>query len=170
MQVLGTFLHSSQTWLWAWANTRSDAPAPQLRLAKQLQAYGEQHGIDLLTVGQFDATPTDLHLVGSVAVGIGNASAYYLANYGAGTMVLALTSEQLNQMPKNDFARIPSVFPQVISTFEMRHRPAFIHYLTQKGYAVTEAANSVSATVETGTLTATFDDLGRLTNLKGSNG
>ncbi len=167
VQVLGTFSHASETWLWAWANAQADLPAPLLRQARQLQAYGEQHGIDLLIVGQFDATPGDLHLLGSVAVGLCAASAYYVADYGTGTMVLTIKSTQVEQLPRNDFARIARVFPQVISTFEMRHRPAFIHYLAHKGYAVTETADAVSATVGGRTLTATFDHLGRLLNLKG---
>jgi hypothetical protein len=73
-------------------------------------------------------------------------------------------------VPKNDFARIPHAFPQVIAQFELNHRPAFIQYLTQKGYAVTETADTVSAAVDFGTLTATFDHLGRLASLKGSSG
>ncbi|MDJ0365585.1 hypothetical protein QMK33_10500 [Hymenobacter sp. H14-R3] len=72
-------------------------------------------------------------------------------------------------MSKNDFARTTSTFSQVISVYEMRHRPAFLHYLTQKGYSATETADTVSAAVDSGTLTATFNDLGRMTSLKGNN-
>ena len=170
LQVLGTFSHSSETWLWAWANTQSDQPAHLLRQARQLQAYGEQHDIELLTASGFDATQQDLHVIGSIASGMFGASGYYLANYGPGTMVLTIKSEQIDQVPKNDFARISSVFPQVIGVFELNHRPAFIHYLTQKGYSTTEAADAVSAAVDFGTLTATFDHLGRLVSLKGNSG
>jgi hypothetical protein len=170
LQVLGTFSHSSETWRWAWANTQADLPARLLAQAEQLRAYGEQHGIELLTVGEFDATDRDLHLIGIVAAGMFGASGYYLANYGPGTMVVTIKSELIDQVPKNDFARIPHAFPQVITMFEMNHRPAFIQYLTQKGYSVTETADTVSATVDFGTLTAIFDHLGRLASLKGSSG
>jgi hypothetical protein len=170
MQVLGTFSHSSQTWLWAWANAQSNLPARLLTQAGQLRAYGEQHGIELLTVSEFDATDRDLHLIGIVASGMFGASAYYLANYGQGTMVVTVKSELIDRVAKNDFIRISSVFPQVISTFEMSHRPAFIHYLTQKGHALTETATTVSAAAGSDTLTATFDHLGRLANLQGHSG
>lgn len=170
LQVLGTFSHSSETWRWAWANAQSNLPDHLLSQARQLQAYGEVHGIELLTAGEFDATETDLHVIGSIASGMFGASAYYLADYGQGTMVLTVESAQIDQVPKNDFARIPSVFAQAISVFELRHRPAFIQYVTRKGYPVTETADSVSAAVASGTLTATFDDLGRLTKLQGSGG
>jgi hypothetical protein len=168
VQVLGTFSHSSETWLWAWANAQQNLPELLLSQARQLQAYGEQHDIELLTVSTFDATKLDLHSIGAIASGMFGASAYYLADYGAGIMVLTVKSDVIDQVPSNDFARISQVFPQVISVFEFRHRPAFIHYLTQKGYEVTETADSVSAALRPGALTATFDNLGRLTNLKGS--
>ena len=170
IQVLGTFSHSSKTWLWAWANAQSNLPASLLSQAEQLRTYGEQHGIELLTASEFDATETDLHLIGIIASGMFGASAYYLANYGQGTMVVTIKSDLIDQVPKNDFARIPHAFPQVISAFEMHHRSAFIHYLTQKGYSVTETADMVSAVVDYGTLTATFDHLGRLANLQGRSG
>jgi hypothetical protein len=168
IQVLGSFSHSSETWLWAWANEQSALPEALLTQARQLRAYGEQYDIDLLTVSTFDATPNDLHAIGSIASGMFGASGYYLANYGQGTLVVTFQSEQVDQVTKNDYARIPTVFPQVMSAFEMRHRPAFIHYLTAKGYTVTETADTVTANVDSGTLIATFDDLERLTNLRGT--
>ena len=170
LQALGTFSHVSETWRWAWVGADPSWPARLLSQAEQLRAYGEQHGIELLSVGEFDATAQDLHAIGAIASGLFGASGYYLANYGQGTLVLTLKSELIDQVPKNDFARIPTVFSQVISAFELRHRPAFLHYLTQKGYPVTETADAVRAAVGTGTLTATFDSLGRLGSLQGQNG
>jgi hypothetical protein len=167
LQILGTFSHSSRTWLWAWANAQSNLPARLLSQAEQLRTYGAQHGIELLTASEFDATEKDLHLIGIIASGMFGASGYYLANFGQGTMVITVESKLIDQVPKNDFARIPHAFPQVISAFEMDHRPAFVHYLTQKGYSVAETADTVSAAVDSGILTATFDHLGRLTNLQG---
>jgi hypothetical protein len=167
LQALGTFSHASETWRWAWVAADADWPARLLSQAAQLRAYGEQHGIDLLAVGEFDATPQDLHAIGAIASGMFGASGYYLANYGQGTLVLTLKSAQIDQLPKNDFARIPTVFSQVISAFELRHRPAFLHYLAQKGYPATETADAVSTPVGAGTLTATFDDLDRLSSLRG---
>jgi hypothetical protein len=170
LQALGTFSHVSETWRWAWVGAESDWPARLLGQAEQLRAYGEQHGIELLTAGEFDATTQDLHAIGAIASGMFGASGYYLANYGQGTLVLTLKSEQVDQMPKTDFARIPTVFSQVIGAFELRHRPALLHYLTQKGYPVTETADTVTAAVGAATLTATFDSLGRLSSLKGNSG
>jgi hypothetical protein len=170
LQALGTFSHVSETWRWAWVGADPSWPARLLSQAEQLRAYGEQHGIELLTVGEFDATVQDLHAIGAIGSGMFGASGYYLANYGQGTLVLTIKSALIDQVPKNDFARIPTVFSQVISLFELRHRPAFRHYLTQKGYPVAETAEVVSAAVGSGTLTATFDSLGRLASLKGSSG
>ena len=39
------------------------------------------------------------------------ANGWYLANYGQGTLVATVKSELIDQAPKNDFARMASVFP-----------------------------------------------------------
>ena len=124
----------------------------------------------MLTAGEFDATTRDLYAIGDIASGMFGASGYYLANYGQGTLVLTVKSTQIDRLPKNDFARIPTVFPQVIGAFELHHRPAFLHYLTQKGYPTTETTDAVSVAVDFGTLTATFNQLGRLASLHGTSG
>lgn len=170
VQLLGTFSHQSDSWLWAWANEQSGIPARLLEQARQLRSYGEQHGIERLTTPSFAATDMDLHAIGSIAAGMFDASGYYLADYGQGILVLTVKSEQVDRVRKNDFARVLTTFPQAISLFAMHHRPALIHYLRHKGYAVTETTDAVTATDGTATLTATFDDLGRLANLKGNSG
>ena len=170
LQVLGSFSHTSETWLWAWANTQSNLPDRLLRQAGQLRAYGEQHGLELLTAPDFAATAHDLHRLGCIAVGMFGASAYYLANYGAGTLLVTIQSELIDRVAKNDLVRIAHTFPQVISTFELRHRPAFRHYVTQKGFPVTETADAIHVAAGADTLTATFDHLGRLAGLKGHAG
>lgn len=170
VQLLGTFSHQSESWLWAWANEQSGIPARLLEQAEQLRSYGQQHGIERLTTPSFPATDMDLHAIGSIAAGMFDASGYYLADYGQGILVVTIKGEQVDRLRKNDFARVLSTFPQVISLFEMHHRPALLHYLRQKGYTLTETTDAVTATDGVATLTATFDHLGRLANLKGNSG
>lgn len=170
VQVLGTFSHSSETWLWAWANEGSNIPQNLLEQALRLKTYGEQHGIDLLRNPEFDATTQDLHAVGCVASGMFGASGYYLANYGQGTMVATVKSDEVDNLRKDDIPRLLTTFPQVISQFNVNHKAAFIHYVTAKGYAVTGNGNTVTATHQTGNATATFDNLGRLADLTGTAG
>jgi hypothetical protein len=170
VQILGTFSHGSQSWLWAWANTQSGIPDALLRQARQLKTYGEQQEIDLLKHDAVDAEEGDLHLIGSIASGMFDASGYYLADYGQGVMLVTVQSEQVNRLRKRDVPRLLHAFPQAIAFFELRHRPAFLHYARLKGYTVSETADTVTATADAGTITATFDELGRLTNLTGTAG
>lgn len=167
IQVLGTFSHSSETWLWAWANEQSGLPDSILQHALQLKAYGEAHGIDLLRNSDFDAVASDLHLIGMTASGMLNASGYYIADYGQGAMVVTLHSDAVGRFPADEHLRILTVFPQLISQFEVDHRAALTHYVLAKGYEVTEDASGLSATKGERIITAAFDAEGRLTSLKG---
>ena len=67
MQVLGSFSHSSETWLWLWENKAGGYAESVMQQALSLKKYGEENNIDLLTVGKFDAVPNDLHLIGMIA-------------------------------------------------------------------------------------------------------
>lgn len=167
IQVLGTFSHSSETWLWAWANTKSGLSESVTKQAQQLKKYGEENEIDLLRNSKFDASKDDLHLIGLIASGMFNSSGYYIADYGQGAMVVTIKSDKVDKIRKDNHHRILTVFPQLISQFEMNHNFALTNYLTDKGYNISENGTKLSATKNGQTITAEFDELSRLTKLNG---
>lgn len=167
MQVLGTISHSSQTWLWAWANTQSGLPESIIQQSLQLKKYGEDNGIDLLSNDTFDFSQEELHLIGMIASGMFDSSGYYIADYGQGAMVVTLKDHKIDNAKTENHHRILNAFPQVISQFEMNHKNAFKNYLTAKGYKLTEAGDSVTGTKNGNSITAQFDELSRLTHLEG---
>lgn len=166
MQVLGSFNKLANTWLWAWENTKSPIPEAMMQQARQLRAYGEQHGLQLFTVGRYDATVRDTLFLGSIALGMFGSSAYYLTDYGNGMLLLTMESEEIDQLPKIDLDRIVRIFTQVTTSYEVRPRPALLHYLAQKGYAAVETANNITAEVDAGTIVAAFSNQGSLTELR----
>ncbi len=167
LQVLGTFSHSSETWLWAWANQQSDLPDAIQQNALQLKKYGEDNGIDLLRNSKFDFSTNELHLMGIIATGLCHADAYYIADYGQGAMLLTVTDSRIKEVRNDTHDRVRFVFPQLISQFEMNHQNALASYLRIKGYTIQETKTSLMATKDNDTIQAEFDELSRLTNLKG---
>lgn len=169
MQVLGSFSHSSETWLWIWDNKAGGYAETVMKQALLLKKYGEENNIDLLTVGKFDATQNDLHLIGMIAVEMFSASGYYLGNYGQGTMVVTIKSDEVDNVESEELARILTVFPELISTFEIQnHKNAFSNYLSQKGFELTSNGNEVKAEKNGQIITATFNENNLLTNLNGN--
>ncbi len=167
IQVLGTISHAAQSWLWAWANTRSGLSQQIIEQSLQLKAYGEVNNISLLSSDSFDFSKDELHIIGMIASGMSGASSYYIADYGQGAMVVTIKSELIDKQRKDSHHAILTVFPQVISQYEMNHRLALKHYLTAKGYTITESGPELSGTRNGDTIQATFDELSRLTQLKG---
>lgn len=165
MQVLGTISHSSQTWLWAWANPKAGHPESVIQQALNLKKYGEDNGIDLLRLDTFDFTKEELHLMGLVGAGIFNSTAYYIADYGKGAMVMTIKSDKLDKLRKESHDRISKVFLQLISQFDMNHKLAFTHYLKAKGYTILEEGNDVTGTRNNDSITGQFDDFSRLISL-----
>lgn len=169
MQVLGSFSHSSQTWLWLWDNKAGGYAESVMQQALSLKKYGEENNIDLLSVGKFDAVPNDLHLIGMVATTMFNLSGYYLGNYGQGTMVVTLKDESIDNTESEEFSRILTVFPELISTFEIQnHKNAFTNYLSQKGFELSSNGNEIKAEKDGNVINAVFNDANLLTSLNGN--
>lgn len=169
MQVLGSFSHSSETWLWIWENKAGGYAQSVMKQALLLQQYGEENNIDLLTVGKFDAVQNDLHVIGMMAVEMFNASGYFLGNYGQGTMVVTIKSDIVDKAESEELSRILTVFPELISTFEIQnHKNAFTNYLSQKGYKLTSNGNEIKAEKNENVINAVFNDDNLLTKLNGN--
>ncbi|QGK74727.1 DUF6882 domain-containing protein [Flavobacterium sp. SLB02] len=169
MQVLGSFSHSSQTWLWIWENKAGGYAESVMKQALLLKQYGQENNIDLLTVGKFDAVENDLHLIGMIAVEMFNGSGYYLGNYGQGTMVVTIKSDIIDQVESEELARILTVFPELISTFEIQnHKNAFTNYLSQKGYQLTVNGNEIKAEKNENVINAVFNEDNLLIKLNGN--
>lgn len=167
MQALGTISHSSQTWLWAWANTKSGLSENIIEQSLQLKKYGEENEIDLLTNEKFEFSSEELHLIGMIASGMFNSSGYYIADYGQGAMLVTIKDSRFENVNSEAHQRILTVFPQLISLFEMNHKSAFKNYLMAKGYKLTETGNTIVGTKNSESVSGQFDEYSRLTNLNG---
>lgn len=164
IQMLGSVSHQSQTWLWAWANTQAQISSNSLRHAVQLKAYGTNHHNLELTEEMIDASVNDGHKIASIASGMFRSRFYYAGNYGAGTafFTIDVTEDDLMERPES----VLTVFPQLISAFELNHRKALMYYLKDKGFKVTETDDSLTGVSAKITITAHFDEQDCMTNLE----
>jgi hypothetical protein len=166
VQTLGTYSHSSNSWLWAWANDKADWPDSVLTQAGQLKTYGETNNIDILSNRSFGTQMSDVHLIGLIASGLFDASAYYIADYGQGAMLFTITTDKL-ATANNEHARVMTIIPQMISAYDMNHKKAITYYLEAKKYAVSHEKNIMTCTKNGNTVIAEFDEGNRLVNLSG---
>lgn len=168
-QLLGTFSHSTKTWLWAWANEQSDLPEDVIEQSLELKKYGEENNIDLFKTPKFDATEDDLHLFGLIASGMFKSSGYYIADFGQGTLVLTFNNDYIDQIHKENDThyRVASVIPQLIADYEVNHYAAIKHYLLAKDYQIIfDDGLKLIATKGGKQITAEFDNSSRIIGLK----
>ncbi len=167
IQVLGTISYSSQTWLWAWANTESGLSENIIQQALALKKYGEESQIDLLKNASFNFSKEELHIIGMIASGMFGSSGYYIADYGQGAMVVTIKSEIIDAVKTENHLRVLTVFPQIISMYEMNHKQALLSYLTAKEYVISNEDNSLTARKGTQTIQASFNESSNLISLNG---
>lgn len=107
-----------------------------------------------------------MHLMEIIASGIFDSSGYYIADYGAGAMFVTIKSELAEMAQQDAHLRIFTIFPQLISLFEVNHKNALKSYLIAKDCQVSENNKSIISTKDEKTVTGIFDTADRLTKLE----
>ncbi|MBL8799294.1 MAG: hypothetical protein JNM56_35740 [Planctomycetia bacterium] len=167
-QVLGTESEETNSWLWAWANEGSNIPPSLLQAVLQLKALGEEQQIAELTTPMLPLSEIDGHTLAMIASGVCQANAYYRCPYEGGAAFVLIQDDSFPKPTEPPLARIASVFPRAICSIEIPdHRLALLGHLDHYGLAYEQEAGKVLVK-ENGELllTATFDELNRLTNLE----
>ncbi|WP_231489990.1 DUF6882 domain-containing protein [Pedobacter sp. Leaf170] len=157
-KILGSYSRTTNTWLWAWANTAVGHDEKSLLHANELKAYGEENDIEFLKLDSFEAINIDMHLIGLTASGLFKTTGYYIADYGAGAMVFTIQNDEINKFDDDELGRILTVFNQFIADFEIDQIRAFKFYLKEKGYDVVEEKNKIIGTKLEKVVSAEFDN------------
>ncbi len=167
--VLGSESESSDTWLWAWANTESGLPeiasAPSRRAKKDLSDVPEfQNGkfmLDELHTG---------HNLSMVCCGISEKNmCYYRCPYSGGAAfvtVEGLPDSVFAPVSIEEFARR---YMEIISVYYCDHRLLAAGFLYQNHNDFTADGNKLTATFGSNTLELTFeivDGLSRLADIR----
>ena len=118
VQMLGTQSAVDGTWLWSWANERSDIPEAQLQAVKAIRDFGYAHGIIELTEPMITA---EGHRLAMVAVGLTKLSGYYRCPYDGGAAFVLLVHPDAWSSPKVPVVRIASVLKHLITQVELTH-------------------------------------------------
>jgi hypothetical protein len=169
LQIIGTHSNYDNTWLWAWANTRSGLPEELLNAAHHLRKYGEQHGIDELVTPKFRLDDYDGHYLAMIASGLCRADCYYRAPYDEGAAFLIIEDAPAVKAQADLSAHsIIGRFTEFISGWELRHRPALEAYLEYKGYSADCVGDDAlrAYTADGEDLSVEFDDDGRLKKME----
>ncbi len=168
VQVIGSLSFNDSSWMWGWANTQSGIPEHLLQQSNQLNSVGEEKNIEELTNAHYPVPEGFEHRMGMIACGLFNAKSYYCANYGQGTLVVTLEADTIPPINKSDVQNVLTKFPQLIQNMDLNHRNAFINYLIDRDFRIKTGVNSVEGIYQNSSIIAEFDDIGRLTGLKGN--
>lgn len=163
IQIIGSYAFDSNSWMWGWANTQSGIPEHLLVQSNKLKEIGIEKAIDELKDEHFEIDESFAHQVGMIACGLFECNGYYCANYGQGTLVVTILSDEIK---KRGQEREITTFCQLISEMELNHKKAFKNYLIDKGYRMRFSENKIEGVKEERHVVASFDDLDRLENLK----
>lgn len=166
IQIIGSLSFSSNSWMWGWANAQSGMPDSLLIQSNQLKEIGEQKSIQELIEGHFNVNEGFEHRIGMVACGLFNSNSYYCANYGQGTLVVSIDDNRIPKIDNDKVEKVLTIFPQLINSVELDHRNAFMNYLIDRNFKISESGNTIEGSYNEKLIVAKFDDLNRLSSLK----
>lgn len=177
--LVGSHTAHNNSWMWAWANRTMKLSITNRALGDTIRAFAHKAMVPELAMPVFpieqvigtELTEHACHVFGTLLVGELDYDAYYLAPYDGGRSLLLIRDDRLRSTEKHPLARVLSAFPKLLAALPVNdHRTAFTSYAHSYGLKVgeEEAGLVKVAGHEKGELTATFDDSGRLSSLKGS--
>lgn len=165
IQLLGSEADSDATWLWAWANKASNLPDKVLVACKELRELGQREGVPELTERTFSLDQASGHAIALVASGVFGNCCYYRGPYDGGALFFLVNNppaEVLRPVPPE---RAVTVITQVISNFDINHRPMAESFLAAQGFTLDTASGALVASRNGDEVTFSFDDLGRIANI-----
>lgn len=165
-QLLGSEADGPQTWLWAWANEASQLPPGIVQLAHRIREQGR--GVPELEEPELPLEVANGHQLAMLAVGMAGAGAYYSGPHGGGAVLLVIDDPSYPAAPPMTAVRFGSVFPALLQEFAFDHRVALSGFVEDFGIPARAADDDgVEVDFPDGTLTVSFDELGRVAGIAG---
>jgi len=166
VQILGSEADAAETWLWSWANSQSNLPAPLLLAAEQLREFGVQNDVPEFVEPSFGLDVANGHQLSLVASGLCGVDAYYRGPYEGGAAFLLLSGPELRQQSNNTALRFIRIFNEFIGAIPCNHRAAFYAYARHKEYALDAQDDALIVTHPAGAqVRAVFDSHDRMTEM-----
>jgi hypothetical protein len=175
--ILGSHAHNNNSWLWAWSNKHLKLTLTNRALGDTVRATWHHLGVHALGAIGFaiepilgpELTESAVHILGVILSRELGYDAYFVVPDDGCEAVVLLRDDRLKFTEKHPLVRIAMEFPRCLRGMPvLDHKAALTAYARDYGLTVTEQPNVLKIT-DGGKdeLTATFDSLGRLTNLEG---
>lgn len=158
VQVLGTEADLDSSWLWSWANEKSDLAPSVIEYALDLRDFGVSHGISELSEGTFSAEVANGHTLSMVASGMFPDCAYYRGTYQGGALYFLVQNLPDSVLPQAPAQRVVSTITEVIAEFPVLHVPMSDCLLRSQGFSVNYDGNDMSASRGEDVITLTFNE------------
>lgn len=172
VQLLGTHAFEPDTWLWTWANTQSNLPPQLTEAALRIQHLGEAQDIEAFTEPSLQLGDITDHMLAMTCSGLEGGRCYYRAPYDGGALFALLDGVPPEVLAPVPLARVNTVLMEVISQFDVDHRRMVTGFLRQQGlHVASSGATGIRAErAGEGSMEISFDELGRISNIKGTLG
>ena len=176
--LAGVHVDHNDSWMWTWSNRTIRVSLTNRALGDTIRALAHKAMTPTFAKPAFpldlilgpDLTPHAVNVFGTILLGELDYDAYWVAKHDGNPALFLIRDERLRTTEKHPLARILALFPKAMAALPVGdHRAAFFNYVHSYGFTPIEDGAKSTLTVGKATLTATFDDRGKLKSLKGEN-
>ena len=168
--VIGTAAPGPGTWMWAWQNVNGFPHAAVAR-SEQVRDFGTRFGLAELTTPEVPlrGEPRQDAVEYAVVAGlVAGGWPHYTAAIGGSTIVALVVEEPRAALPEPSAATAATVIGEALANGAVvDHRRALAAYAELRGLGLEGAGPEMVLVAPDGRLSVRFDQLDRITGLKG---
>ena len=158
IQMLGTEAEVDSSWLWSWANEKSDLAPSMVEYAMDMRDFGVGHGISEFSECGFSIEVANGHTLSMVASGMFPECAYYRGPFQGGALYFLVQNLPESIRSNAPVSRVISTITEVIAEFPVLHAPMCDCLLRSQRFSVDYEDTEVSATRGDDIIKLTFNE------------
>lgn len=166
VQIIGTEGYKANTWLWSWANTKSNIPDNLLVAANTIKEAGTKENLDQFTKAELPLEPNLGVNLSIISAGYLGHFAYFPCKYEGGCMYVTIEKPPVSINNVTDFQTVFSTLRMGMSSFKMNQKQAVMAYLGDK-YTILEP-NKFKWDLDTGSVEIQFEENDSIKEFKAS--
>lgn len=163
--IFGTYSHSEGTFLWAWANPGATGwQRSLLQVTMARDAFGDRPGYEMFKRPFNPASEINPNELAYVSAALMGTAPVFVGAHDDGVAFLIVYPLKLHVEQTFPLAYIPGVLLELPTITTAPQRACTRRFLERLGFAIHDVGAMITATRADGRVTATFDELGRLSS------
>ena len=168
IQIIGTEGYKANTWMWAWANKKSNIPGNLLEGVNKVKQEAESDNQEIFLRSEIELSENLGARLAIICAGFLNHFSYFACPYEGGCLYVTIEKSPIEEERSRNLPSMVTTIQMGLSSLEFSHKDALLSYLGDK--PVELGNNKLRWDFENGNIEVDLDEKGRIAKLNSSMG